>query len=674
MNELQFETSPYLLQHQNNPVHWHAWNSKALEKAKNENKLILISVGYAACHWCHVMEHQSFEDNEVAEVMNKFFISIKVDREERPDIDQIYMNAAQLTSGHGGWPLNVVCLPNGKPIYGATYFPKEKWIQFLLHFQNLFQTQTEKITAQAERISNGLQTIDTITLNTNNRMFESKHLDIIWQNWESKLDFEHGASLGEPKFMMPNNLEFLLRYAYQTNNENCKAYIKTTLKKMAFGGIHDIVGGGFARYSVDYLWKIPHFEKMLYDNAQLLSVYAMAFQQTKRPMYKSVCQNILAWIDREMTSEAGGIYASLDADSEGVEGKFYCWSFLDYIEAIQACEIALDKKIWTEFALELYNITEAGNFEHGLNILYRIQEHEYFCEKYNIDNTTFQTWVNAINQVLLLKREQKIRPTLDDKILTEWNALCIKGLVDAYKAFQNEKFLEKAIRITNFVLTNVKQDDYRLYRNFKNGQPSINAFLQDYVFLIEALIGLYQVTLSEEYLIHAQHFTSYCIEHFYSKTHQMFYITSDIDEQLIVRSMDSSDNVIPAANSQMAKCLLLLSKYFNIEEYEKIATAMLNNVLDLVLNNGSFYSNWAIVLDMFIHQHKELVVVGKNALVELQKINSNYLPNILIAGSLCSNNLPLLQNRYVEGKTLFYLCENKSCQYPQENFENLKLE
>ena len=674
MNQLQYETSPYLLQHKNNPVNWYAWNDVALEKAQKEQKMILVSVGYSACHWCHVMEHESFEDEEVAKVMNQYFVAIKVDRQERPDIDQIYMNAAQMTSGQGGWPLNVVCLPDGKPIYGATYFPKERWLQFLHHFQNLFETDKEKMLAQAERLQKGIQLVDTVHFNTDVREIDERFYHQIWKNWKDKLDYEEGGTLGMPKFAMPIALEFLLRYQSRTKDEKLSAYLKTTLKKMAFGGIHDIVAGGFARYSVDAYWKVPHFEKMLYDNAQLLTVYAQAYQITKRPMYKSVCYKILDWINEEMTDKSGGIYAALDADSEGVEGKFYCWNYDEFIQIMahinhQNCK-HIDIK---NFGIELYNITKEGNFEHGMNILFRTKEHEYFCEKYQLEQKVFHELVDEINARLAKAREHKIRPHLDDKILTEWNALAIIGLMNAYKAFGDQLFLNKAISIANFIIDKVLQSDNRLYRSFKNDKVSINGFLADYVFFIECLILLFQSTFDEQYLKIAQQLTAYCIQHFYSAEHKMFYITSNLDTALVVRSMDSSDNVIPAANSQMAKCLLYLSKYLDNHEYEHIAVAMLNNVLDSVVKNGQYYANWAIVLDMYLYQNIELVIVGKNAHVVLQKLNGKYLPDILIAGSKIPSFLTLLKDRFVEDKTLMYWCENKACNRPVENMEALNL-
>lgn len=663
MNQLQHETSPYLLQHKNNPVDWFPWSNIALEKAKNENKLLVISIGYAACHWCHVMEHESFEDTEVANVMNTHFVSIKVDREERPDLDQIYMNVAMITSGQGGWPLNVIALPDGKPIFAGTYFPKANWINALLYFHNLSINEPNKLIQQAERITQGLHQLEYMPLEEKNNNIHAALQDIIWQNWKDKLDYDWGGKIGAPKFMMPNNYEYLLRYAKRANNDNTHQIIKTTLKKMAFGGLHDVIGGGFARYSVDAQWKVPHFEKMLYDNGQLLSLYAQVYQHTKRPMYKQICSKILDWLEREMTDMYGGLYASLDADSEGIEGKYYCWT---YTELKQVCGEDF------ELIKDVYNITKEGNFEHGLNVLFRTNDHEYYMHKYQLTNAEFQSKLDAIHTLLLIKRNKKIRPSTDDKILTEWNAIAIKGLCDAYKAFGDNQYLQKAIQTMDFILTYCKCADFRLHRNFKNGKSSINAFLQDYAFLIDALIALHQITLEEKYLHEANQFLEYTIQHFYNNQNGMFYITSDLDEALITRCMDSSDNVIPSGNAAMAKNLLLIGKYFAKEEYIQMSQTMLNNVLDACIKNPMFYSNWAIVLDMHLHLDIELVIIGKNAINDLKDIQTTYLSDVLITGATTESQLPLLKDRYQKDKTLFYVCKNKSCSLPIENKVQIK--
>ncbi|MEZ5026775.1 MAG: thioredoxin domain-containing protein [Chitinophagales bacterium] len=662
MNALQHETSPYLLQHKNNPVNWFPWKDNVLQQSISEDKLLVISIGYAACHWCHVMEHESFEDTSVAQVMNQNYISIKVDREERPDIDQIYMNVAMITNGHGGWPLNIIALPGGKPIFAGTYFPKQNWIKILLYFSELYQHKKEELIEQAEKITQGIRSIEYIPLQENEQQLNRKLLDSCWNIWKNKFDYEWGGQLGAPKFMMPNNYLFLLNYFYLTKEEKVGKILKTTLKKMAFGGLHDVLAGGFARYSVDAYWKVPHFEKMLYDNGQLMSLYARAYQVTKRPLYKSICEKMLDWLNNEMADKSGGLYASLDADSEGMEGKFYCWT------EPELKEILKDDFI---FFKDIYNIEENGNFEHGLNILFRTKDHEYFMEKYGISNEHFQEKLEALHQLLSYKRKEKIRPATDDKILTEWNAIAAIGLCDAYKAFNDERYKNKAIQTMQFILENCKKEDNRLDRNYKNGKSSINGFLQDYAFTIEALISLYQITLEENYLIQAQHFLEYVIQHFYNEENGMFFLTSDIDSPLIARSIEVGDNVIPSGNSAMAKVLLLLGKYFDKLEYIQMSETMLNNVLDSVLKNPMYYSNWAIVLYMHLYLDKELIIIGKNTLEKSNEIQAHFLPDILISGSINAGNLPLLKDRFNEDKTLFYFCNNKTCDTPTEDIQEL---
>ena len=391
-----------------------------------------------------------------------------------------------------------------------------------------------------------------------------------------------------------------------------------------------------------------------------MSMYAQAYQLTKRTMYKSVCGKILYWYNNEMTDNNGGLYSSLDADSEGVEGKFYCWT---------EAELKNLLKEDFDFIKEVYTIEPDGNFEHGMNVLFRTNDHEYFMEKHQISNQQFQDKLTTIHQQLYKQRQTRVRPATDDKILTEWNAIAITGLCDAYKAFNDEKYKTNAIDIANFILQNCKKSDYRLDRNFKNGKSTINAFLQDYAFLIEALIALHQITLEEKYLTEAKIFTDYVIQHFFNKENGMFFITSNLDKALIVRQTDSSDNVIPSGNSTMAKNLFLLSKYFDNSEYLKMSSTMLNNVLSLLEKHPNYYANWAIVLDMHLHLNKELVIVGKNALEISQKINEHYLPTVLITGSTTEADLPLVKGRFVENETLMYLCENKTCKLPEKDIE-----
>jgi uncharacterized protein YyaL (SSP411 family) len=483
-NSLVHETSPYLLQHAHNPVDWKAWNDQALGEAKAHDKLLLISIGYAACHWCHVMEHESFEDEAVAKIMNTHFVNIKVDREERPDIDQIYMDACQLMNGNGGWPLNAIALPDGRPIFAGTYFKKEDWKKLLIYFGDIYPIKKEELEERANQIQQGVQSFDLVELNLGEPDFKKEDLDEIWENWKSKIDYNAGGRIGAPKFPMPSNWEFLLKYTFFTKEKEAKRAVVSTLDNMMMGGIYDHIGGGFARYAVDGIWKVPHFEKMLYDNGQLVSLYAQACAHFNNPEYKTVVEETLTWLEREMTDPSGGFYASLDADSEGVEGKFYVWDE-DEIDEILANDAAILKKYWS--------IESGGNWEEG-NILYAKKLIPDFCIEHNLEERSFIQTLNVAKAKLLKARNQRIKPGLDDKILTSWNALMLKGLIDAYRYLENENYLNLALKNAHFIIENQLKNDGRLYRNYKNGTSSINGFLDDYSFTIEAFIALYEVT------------------------------------------------------------------------------------------------------------------------------------------------------------------------------------
>jgi len=628
-NDLVNETSPYLLQHAHNPVNWHAWNKKTLTKSKSENKLMLISVGYAACHWCHVMEHESFEDSLVAQVMNKDFINIKVDREERPDVDQVYMNAVQLMTGSGGWPMNVIALPDGRPVWGGTYFKKEQWMNALEQISKLYVDKPEKLYEYADKLEQGIKSIDVVQLNTNDVVFEKSFIENALDNWYKNFDNNFGGMNRAPKFMMPNNYHFLLRYAYQNNNTKLQDYVNLTLKKMAYGGVFDQVGGGFSRYSTDAKWHVPHFEKMLYDNGQLVSLYADAYLVTKNELYKNVVTETLAYIKREMTTKNGAFYSSLDADSntpegELEEGAFYVWN-----------KEELKSLLKDEFEL-FSNITKA------------------------ILETKKNTWKN----ILLKKRNERAKPRLDDKTLTSWNAIMLKGYIDAYRVFNNKDYLASAEKNANFILKNQLRKDGGLNHNYKNGESSINGFLEDYATTIEAFITLYENTLDEKWLNTAKDLTDYTFNHFYDDTNKMFYFTSNEDESLVSRSIEYRDNVIPASNSIMAKSLFKLSHYFDDKHYNLTATTMLNNVKPEMQNYPSGYSNWLDLMMNYTNPYYEVAVVGEHAKQKITNLNKTYIPNKLIAGSTKENNMPLLKNRYNPNSTLIYVCVNKACKLP----------
>ena len=445
-NSLINETSPYLLQHAQNPVDWYAWNDITLQKAKDENKMLLISVGYAACHWCHVMEHESFEKPEVAKVMNENFICIKVDREERPDVDQVYMNAAYLINGNGGWPLNALAMPDGKPFFAGTYFPKENWIKLLEYFANIFKEDRSKLEEQAENLSKGIRDIEQIPMNKNSIFIDKKDPDEMFTGFENKIDFENGGTKGAMKFAMPSIWIFLLQYHYFSGNNKALKAVEITLNNMANGGIYDQVGGGFSRYATDSKWHAPHFEKMLYDNAQLVSLYSKAFQLTKNPLYQAIVYETLEFINRELTSPEGGFYSSLDADSEGEEGKYYVWTKVE-IDKI------LDED--ADWYCEYFGITQKGNWERNKNIPDVNYGNKELAKTYNTANKEISNKIIFLNKKLFHEREKRVRPATDDKILTSWNALMAKGFIDAYQAFGDNQFLISAKQNIDFLLKNI---------------------------------------------------------------------------------------------------------------------------------------------------------------------------------------------------------------------------
>lgn len=654
-NHLINETSPYLLQHAHNPVDWYPWGDEALQKAKAENKPMLISIGYSACHWCHVMERESFEDTAIARIMNENFICIKVDREERPDIDQVYMNAVQLMTGRGGWPLNCFALPDGRPVYGGTYFPKDQWLVILNSVSNIIKNEPQKAEDYATQLTQGVRQSDLIPMNSEKAEFTKTNLENIYTPWTKHFDHKEGGPNRAPKFPLPNNYDFLLRYAYLSGNSELKDYINLTLEKMAFGGIYDQVGGGFARYSVDDMWKAPHFEKMLYDNGQLVSLYSEAYRATKKELYKEIVYQTLEFIEREMTSPEGAFYSALDADSEGEEGKFYVWK-KEELQSILGADF--------EVIQDYYNINSRGLWEHGNYILLRRQGDEDFAKKHNMSMEALKELVLNANAKLMEARSKRIRPGLDDKQLTSWNALMAKGYVDAYRAFGETHFLEVAKKNLNFILHTQRRDDGGLWHSHKNGRSTINGFLEDYCFTIEALIAMYEATFEVRWLNEAKALANYSLDKFYDDKSGMFFFNSEDDEQLITRKTEVNDNVIPASNSSMAKGLFYLGHYFDNQHYLDVSKQMLNNVKPQMAGYGSGYSNWAILMLHHAYPFYEIAIAGNAALTKRAELEKEYIPNYLLIGTAKDENLPLLEHKYVEGSTKIYVCVNKACQMP----------
>ncbi|MDB5283923.1 MAG: thioredoxin protein [Bacteroidota bacterium] len=642
-NELIHETSPYLLQHAHNPVNWMPWNENTLKKAKAEDKLVIVSIGYSACHWCHVMEHESFEDTAVARIMNEHFICIKVDREERPDVDQVYMDAVQLITGGGGWPLNAITLPDGKPVYAGTYFPKDRWIQMLLYFVDYWKNQRSEALKRAEDITHGIKTTDTIQLKPETA-FAATDRELLFSKLDSAMDYEKGGRIGAPKFPMPVNYEYLLQGYFYTKNEKALKAVTVTLDNMMNGGIYDQVGGGFARYSVDAEWEIPHFEKMLYDNAQLVSLYSNAFKVTHNERYREVVFETLAFVERELSDASGGFYSALDADSEGEEGKFYVWSY-DELKTILGPE-------FDDFC-KVFKVTQQGNFEEKNNLT------RYAA--ITGDVSKIQNW----QKKLLAKRSKRIRPRLDDKILTSWNALMLKGYIDAYKTFGEKDFLNKALKNAEFIKSKMMQGDFSLKRNYKNGKATINGFLDDYSFTCEAFIALYEATFDEQWLDLANNIAAYTIQHFFNATNGMFFYTSINDDPLIARKTESSDNVIPASNSSMAKVLFRIGMLYDNKQYFDMSKKAMMNMRENMMGHPSYYANWASLMDWFIEDPCEVAIAGEKAQEISTEMQQMYLPNCIYLGQTGSGSkLSLLEGKFRQGQVYIYVCRNHVCQQP----------
>jgi len=600
------------------------------------------------------MEHESFEDFEVAEVMNKNFVCIKVDREERPDIDQIYMLAVQLMNGNGGWPLNAICLPDQRPVYGGTYFRKNDWISILENVSDLWRNDPEKAKNYAERLTQGIQEAEKMIPSVNELEFTKEQLTEIIEPWKRHFDIDKGGYNRAPKFPLPNNWSFLLRYSFLTPDEASFTAVYITLEQMAMGGIYDQIGGGFARYSVDGNWHVPHFEKMLYDNAQLISLYTEAYQCLKFEPFVTFINDTIEWIFREMSAENGLFYSALDADSEGIEGKFYVWDKVKFDEVVGEDAVLL---------ADYFNVTEEGNWEEErTNILMRIYEEEDFLTIHDIDAATLATKINTAKTKLLAERSKRIRPGLDNKCLTAWNAMMIKALAETAQVLENKVYHERAKKAANFILDNLVMPDGGLYRNYKNGKATIPGFLDDYAFMIEALISLYEADFDEVWLEEAKSLTNYVLANFKDEENDMFFYTAANGEELIARKHEVMDNVIPASNSVMAQNLQKLGLFFDDETYREKASAMLKSVLPRIKVYGSAYSNWCMQLLNEVYGINEVAIIGNDVQQAKNELNKLYIPNKITLGGTKSE-LPLLKDKQSE-ETKIYICRNKTCQLP----------
>lgn len=658
-NRLISETSPYLLQHAHNPVDWYPWGEEAFARASAEDKPVLVSIGYSACHWCHVMEHESFEDPAVAAIMNEQFVCIKVDMEERPDVDQIYMNFVQLTTGRGGWPMNVFLTPDKRPFFGGTYFPPSprynmpSWPQILTSIAEAFKTKRDEMETSANNIVEELRRLSVVESSTSE--LSTDLLDAAFTSFTRTFDTVNGGFGGAPKFPPAMSLEFLMRYHKRTGDERALSIVTFTLDKMANGGIYDQLGGGFHRYVVDSIWLVPHFEKMLYDNAQLIRVYLHAFQVTGRDFYKRVAIDTLEYIKREMLDASGGFYSTQDADSEGVEGKFFVWT-PDEIEGILGIEKA------KEFN-DYFDVIADGNFEEA-NIL-------------NVKNRDSEQWerLHSCREKLFTEREKRIKPNRDEKILTAWNGLMLAAFADAAGVFDSEAYLEIAKRNADFISREMVRDG-RFLRTWKDGAAKLNGYVEDYANVADGLVVLFQVTGDTKYLIEARRLADLMITEFWDEDAGGFFFTSNNHEELIVRNKDFYDNATPSGNSVAADVLLRLAKLLGDDKYERFAVAVLRLTATQLRRHPQGFGRALSAMEFYLGETKEIVVLGERGNQLERKILEMYLPDAVVVLSYGTDNgqglLPLLNDRSVsDGKATVYVCEDFVCQRPVTSVDEL---
>ena len=570
-NRLANASSPYLREHADNPVDWYEWGEEALAKAQREGKPLLISIGYASCHWCHVMEAETFMDTAVARIMNENFISIKIDREERPDIDQIYINAAQLISGNAGWPLNAFALPDGRPFFAATYFPKDQWVRLLKQVTDSYANDERSLRKQAADITKGIRTSEAWLPASDTTVTSVVSQQSIYEDWRTYVDTQFGGLSGSPKFPMPAIWEFMLQYHYVTNEPSALPLVTATLDGIRRGGIYDHLRGGFARYATDSMWRVPHFEKMLYDNAQLVKLYAQAYQVTKNQEYENVVRETLAFIESELTSSEGLFYSSINADSEDEEGRFYVWTKKEIDDA-------LDKSP-ADLISATYNVTAEGNWEPNKNVLYRRQVQ-------GADEPEVEKKLDQARKTLLIKRNKRVRPTTDDKILTSWNALMIEGYLQAFAALGDEQYLEVAIKAADAIQKDRLDKSGHVWRTKDSDHQPIDGFLDDYALLCRAYIKMYQATFDIKYLNTARSVADYVLSNFHDEQSGLFFYSLDKSTQQIAKKIEIADEVIPSSNAVLAETFYLLAEYYQDERYRIAYEKMMKAVSGLLVEQG----------------------------------------------------------------------------------------
>jgi uncharacterized protein YyaL (SSP411 family) len=671
-NKLANETSPYLLQHAHNPVNWYPWGDEALHKAQQENKPILVSIGYAACHWCHVMEKESFEDENTAALMNEHFVNIKIDREERPDLDHIYMDAVQAMTGSGGWPLNVFLTPGGKPFYGGTYYPprpafnRPSWTDVLTGIARAFKEKKAEIDTQADNLVEHIQRSNSFGLNAGDisaqEVFTRQKIDTMFTNIMSMADKQEGGFGNAPKFPQTFTIQFLLRYYHITKNQEALDQACLSLDKMIQGGLYDHLGGGFARYSTDREWLVPHFEKMLYDNALLVIVLCEAWQLTQKPLYKQAVEETLAFVERELCSPENGFYSALDADSEGEEGKFYVWSRAEAEEVLQQ-----EAPLFGAF----YDITEGGNWEHK-NILNIPVPAEEFAREHQITEANLQQRLQQGREKLMQRRNSRVRPLLDDKVLLGWNALMNSAYSKAYSALGDPHYLAMAINNMEFLFTRLKGNgDGAFFHTWKK-EARYPAFLDDYAYLIQALVHLQEVTGNTDYLYKARTLTQYVIDRFSEEETGFFFFTNKDQQDVIVRKKEVYDGAIPSGNAIMAFNLHYLGVVFDEAAWKERAVRACLLLHQVVERHPGSFGVWAMLMQAITYGVAELAIVGDQFESVRIEVLRSFIPFRVVQSSPSGNDeFPLLANKSWSADTQLYLCKNYECQSPVRKVADL---
>lgn len=680
MNRLAQETSPYLLQHQDNPVDWYAWGDEAFAQARALDKPVLLSIGYSACHWCHVMAHESFEHEPTAKMMNDYFINVKVDREERPDVDDIYMQAVlAMNRGQGGWPLTVFLTPDGKPFYGGTYYPLEprygipSFRQVLEAVHDAYVNRREPLEEQAESLTKALQR-DSLNIGGDDEALNTLLLERGASGLLQQIDKVNGGFGSHPKFPNPMNLAYLLRYHHHSKSGEALSAVELSLRKMAHGGIYDQIGGGFARYSVDAFWLVPHFEKMLYDNAQLSRLYVQAYQVTGDVFYREIAEEIYDYVLREMTAPEGGFYSATDADSEGEEGKFFVWGLDELQEALKPIEDDVPQA--GEIAIAYYGVTAGGNFE-GKNILYRPhEEDDAVAEQFGMTTETLREAIRQIKDRLYAVRTSRVHPGLDDKILSAWNGMMLASLAEGARALGREDYLVASERAGEFLVTTMIREG-RVLRTYKDGEAKLNGYLEDYANLIDGFLMLYQATYLDKWYALARDLAERVLTHF-GAPQGGFYDTSDDHEKLIVRPRNLQDNASPAGNTMMARQLLCLYAYSGDGRYEASARGVLRLLSSAMSQYPQAFGEALNATDMLVRGISEVALVGNPTQGDMRAIldalRQAYRPNVVTALTRAdaddSHVVPLLRQRVaLDGQATVYVCRHFACRMPVTTVE-----